>query len=347
MIAEKLKDDTVIEHPRSFFNEAKITCMSLSLRLAILEDHPTTDEFPSVLLVDDLLISLDMPFRRMVIKQLLTYTTRFQTFIFTHDRAFFHLVKSEIEQTGNTDDWKFYSLYSNRNEEGYLEPVLVSEKNYIEKALEHLSMFEIPAAVNALRKSAEKSLKNILTSNDILKIISHHGFCNLSNMIDIFKQKYADLLGLKVLAAHLQDDRQLLLNPFSHDDIDTPFYREELKRTLEEIETLAGIQKTIIVKYEDVRVTTYKLSVTKDGASVDCDILFLEQFVSFQYDGNIYYQNPKVQVCSSTHPKITAKEWGVDKLFNEMCYRVGHNKETKPNVIDCIFDMAGNKIADK
>ncbi len=345
--SEKLKDDTVIEHPHSFFNEAKITCMSLSLRLAILEEHSATDEFSSVLLVDDLLISLDMPLRRVVIKQLLTYTARFQMFIFTHDRAFFHLVKSEIEQAGNTDDWKFYFLYSYRNEEGYLEPVLVTEKSYIEKALEHLTMFEIPAAVNALRKSAEKSLKDILALNEILEIIYHHRFCNLSNMIDIFRKKYANLLGLQALAAHLQDDRQILLNPFSHDDIDTPFYRKELDRTLEEIEILARIQKTIIVKYEDVRVIKYRMSVSKDSIAVDCEILFLEQFASFQYDGNIYYQNPKVFVFSSSHPKITVKEWGLNKLFNEMCNRAGHNSNTKPNLIDCIFDMAGSKIVVK
>lgn len=42
-------------------------------------------------------------------------------------------------------------------------------------------------------------------------------------MIEIFRNKYAKLLGLESLAAHLQDDRKLLLNPFSHDDIETPF----------------------------------------------------------------------------------------------------------------------------
>lgn len=105
MTSSLLANNALIEHPRSFFNEAKITCMALALRLAILEDHATTDEFPSVLLIDDLLISLDMPFRRMIIKQLLTYSSRFQTFIFTHDRAFFHLVMSEIKQLGNTDEW--------------------------------------------------------------------------------------------------------------------------------------------------------------------------------------------------------------------------------------------------
>lgn len=97
MISDHLVDKSLIEHPRSFFNEAKITCMALALRLAILDNHPTTNEAPSVLFVDDLLISLDMSFRRKIIEILLTYTNKFQTFIFTHDRAFYHWYGAKLE----------------------------------------------------------------------------------------------------------------------------------------------------------------------------------------------------------------------------------------------------------
>ncbi len=89
--------------------------MALALRLAILESHPTSLEAPSVLFVDDLLISLDMPFRRKIIEILLTYTNKFQTFIFTHDRAFYHLVASEIKIKGCQNDWKKYELYMQSN----------------------------------------------------------------------------------------------------------------------------------------------------------------------------------------------------------------------------------------
>lgn len=286
MTSSLLVNDALIEHPRSFFNEAKITCMALALRLAILEDHATTDEFPSVLIIDDLLISLDMPFRRMIIKQLLTYASRFQTFIFTHDRAFFHLVISEIKQLGKTNDWTSFNLYVKKDDTGCLQPALILEEGYIAKA--HLHMLEIPASVNALRKAAENILKNILSQNEILQIIFEQGYCNLSKMIGIFQNKYAKLLGLELLAAHLQDDRKLLLNPFSHDDIETPFYRRELEKTIEEIELLGRIHKNVIVDYEKVRTVEYKMRVTKDGTSNEVTILFLEQFNSFEYNGNIY-----------------------------------------------------------
>lgn len=345
MTSSLLANDALIEHPRSFFNEAKITCMALALRLAILEDHATTDEFPSVLLIDDLLISLDMPFRRMVIKQLLTYSSRFQTFIFTHDRAFFHLVMSEIRQLGNTDEWKTFNLYVKKDDTGCLQPALVLEESYIAKAKAHLHMLEIPASVNALRKAAEKILKNILSQNEILQIIFEQGYCNLSKMIDVFGNKYAKFLGLESLAAHLQDDRKLLLNPFSHDDIETPFYRRELEKTIEEIEQLGRIHKNVIVDYEKVRTVEYKMRVTKDEESNDVTIMFLEQFNSFEYNGNIYYSNPKVFVRDSYNEgQIQCKEWGLNKLLDRMCHYIGHNAATKQKIQDCLYDMGGNLL---
>ena len=345
MTSPLLVDGSPINHPRSFFNEAKITCMALALRLAILEDHATTEEFPSVLLVDDLLISLDMPFRRMVIRQMLTYSNRFQTFIFTHDRAFFHLVKSEIERSGNLEEWLSLDLYAKESIAGNVEPAIVEENDYIENAKYHFQMLEIPASVNALRKAAEKVLKYILAPNDIMQIIINQGYCNLSNMIGTFKQKYAGVLGLETLAAHLQDDRKLLLNPFSHDDIETPFYRREMEQTIKDIELLGKIRKNVIVGYEKVRTDEYKLTVTKDATSHEVAILFLEQHISFELEENVYYNSPKVSVRSSYDDReIKCKEWGLAKLFDRMCHFVGHNAATRPKLADCLFDKNGNQV---
>lgn len=345
MTSPSLVDNTTIEHPRSFFNEAKITCMALALRLAILEDHATTDEFPSVLLIDDLLVNLDMPFRRMVIKQLLTYTHRFQTFIFTHDRAFFHLVRSEIELSGNTTEWNALDLFAKENAGGCENPVLVDEKNHIEKARYHLQKLEIPAAVNVLRKAAEKALKDILTPNDLLQIILNQGFCNLNQMIGAFRANYAKVLGLESLAAHLQNDRKLLLNPFSHDDIETPFYRGELEQTIEDVALLEKIHKTVIVSYDKVRNDEYRIVVANDVESFEVTLWFLEQYVSFELNGSTYLKSPKVLVRSSSHATmIPRKEWGLNKLFERMCHHAGFNADTKPQMEDCLFDMSGNKI---
>lgn len=89
---QNIQDKSIITHPKSFFNEAKITCMALALRLSILERRPGSSQSASVLFIDDLLISLDMSFRKHVIRILFdNYVGRYQIILFTHDRAFFIL----------------------------------------------------------------------------------------------------------------------------------------------------------------------------------------------------------------------------------------------------------------
>lgn len=343
MSSALLVDNSTIEHPRSFFNEAKITCMALALRLAILESHPNTPNFGSVLLIDDLLISLDMPYRRTIIKHLLPYTQRFQTLIFTHDRAFFHLVKSEIDQMGEIESWKTLELYSEQSA-GIEKPRLFESKTHIEKSKNHLHQFEIPESVNELRKAAEEIFKELLSTSDLMQIRMNSGFCNLNGMIQTFSSKYGQVIGKQNLFARLQNGRKLLLNPFSHDDVETPFYRRELEQVIRDIEELQTIEKKVYVAYDDVRTKEYKMVVKKDAVEVKTDILFLEQYVGFTTDGGEFKMNPKVKVFFSSTDKIKCKEWGLTKLFKEMCNRAGHNAATKPALEDCIFDASGNKL---
>lgn len=343
MSSALLVDNSTIEHPRSFFNEAKITCMALALRLAILESHPNTPNFASVLLIDDLLISLDMPYRRTIIKHLLPYTQRFQTLIFTHDRAFFHLVKNEIDQMGEIENWKTFELYSEQNAE-IANPKLFESKTHIEKSKAHLHQFEIPESVNELRKAAEEIFKNLLSTSDLMQIRMNSGFCNLNGMIQTFSSKYGKALGKENLFARLQNERKLLLNPFSHDDVETPFYRRELEQVIKDIEELQTIEKKVYVDYNDVRTKEYKMVVKKDAVEINTDILFLEQYVGFTTDGGEFKMKPKVFVRSSSTNKIQSKEWGLTMLFKEMCNRAGHNAATKPALEDCILDASGNKL---
>lgn len=250
LTSPNVKDNSPIKHLHSFFNEAKITCIALALRLAILESHPQADDAASILFIDDLLISLDMPLRRKVIDVLLDYADRFQLIIMTHDRAFFHLIYSEITILGKENDWKKYQLYINESNICE-EPVLIENARPLQKAKQFLSQHEISASVNAARQAAEKVLKALLPMNRILDL-SYLGQCDLNGLIQQFVKLASDI-GLPNPATHLQDARQLLLNPFSHDDIETPFYKEELKLIIKEMEELQKIDRTVIVDYPDVR----------------------------------------------------------------------------------------------
>lgn len=331
-----LEDKSIIEHPRSFFNEAKITCMALALRLAILESHPTSLEAPSVLFVDDLLISLDMPFRRKIIEILLTYTNKFQTFIFTHDRAFYHLVASEIKIKGCQNEWKKYELYMQLNN-GIPEPFLIEPKTPLEKAKMLLHNLEIPASVNAARRAAEQELKRLLPTNLIFNEKSQTFQCDLNGLIERYC-RFAKNIGLPDVIPHLQDERKLLLNPFSHDDINTPFYRNELDFTIQEIENLSRISRRIVVKAKDVYEKEYLFRIEKDGTLYDFTIIFKEMFYEYEYSGNKYFNGAKINIKASSIADIECIDWGLKQFFKKACHYIYHNTNNLPKLMECLRD---------
>ena len=335
MKSDHLVDTSVIEHPKSFFNEAKITCMALALRLSILENHPAPVDAVSTLFVDDLLISLDMSIRREVIRILLSYVDNRQVFILTHDRAFFHLVWEEIELSRKKDDWKKCELYI---KDGNIpKPHLILNKSPLEEAEMHLQHREMAASVNAARRAAEKELKRLLPVNMVLNANTQTYQSNLNSMIQCFVSLAKDM-NLDGVAPHLNGERKLLLNPFSHDDIYTPFYRNELEMSIRDIENLSKITGGVVVDYQDVRNKEFRIKMDKDGVFYEIIIKFNERLYRYEYEGKVYYNSAKVNVISSTIHGIDCKEYGLRKLYKKMCQKIYGGTHAAPSMTDCLTD---------
>lgn len=337
MNSDKLVDTSEIKHPHTFFNEAKITCMALALRLAILESHPTSDQTASVLFVDDLLISLDMPVRRKVISVLLDYSDRFQMFIFTHDRAFFHLVDDEIRIRKEVDKWEKYELYVD-DDNGIDKPCLIHNAPYLEKAKQFLYQLEIPASVNAARKATEDVLKQLLPKNQLYSF-SETGMLDLNGMIQKFEELKKSI-GLGGVAIHLDSARKFLLNPFSHDDVSTPFYKEELKQVIKEIEQLYKIERKDIVGYKDVKSKEIELKLEnkQNNCCFAGTILFKEVFPIYKYEDNVYMHFPFVELKTSSDPALkVGLEDRLNKLFARVASTLHINAANRPAIKDCLF----------
>lgn len=338
MLSNALVNSDPIIHPRSFFNEAKITCMALSLRLAILSSHPSSGDAASVLFIDDLLISLDMPLRRKVIKVLLPYSNRFQMFIMTHDRAFYNMVSNEIDILGEQNNWEKCELYVDE-ENGVEKPTLIISKNPLEKAKLFLSQHEVSASVNATRRAAEKVLKKLLPNN-LGTNTSNLGKSELCSLIDHFNN-LKKKIQLPNVAPHLQEERQLLLNPFSHDDIETPFYRNELKAVIKEIEELNKICRKQILESRLIHSTPFLFKMTNPSVNsnnFEGEFVFLDGMSKYVYNGIEYYLYPQIYLTSSSDEhSIKCKEWGLKALYKKVVNLLGYNTQTAPKIFDCIF----------
>lgn len=139
-----------ISRPQTFLNEAKLTQLALSVRFAasLVNLH---DSDIKLLVLDDLLVSLDMSNRMKVVQILLSESFEgYQKIILTHDLGFFR----EFRRTIGADhaDWSFVRF------EGAEETGIAckSEKSDLEKAEDYLSGHNLDEAAVCLRKAAEE-----------------------------------------------------------------------------------------------------------------------------------------------------------------------------------------------
>ncbi|MBK9729010.1 MAG: hypothetical protein IPO86_12925 [Saprospiraceae bacterium] len=225
-IPEYENEKDALHKPHSFLNEAKLSALAISIRLAILTEKRQADCLKFIIL-DDLLISLDMRNREKVLELLLSadFIDNYQIIILTHDRMFYQMAKHKIDIL-EQDNWKYIEMYETKDELGNSKPHIKPSKTYLEKAEDFYKSNNLPEAANNLRKAGEEFCKKILSKKqtisedysdfDLSGMIEH--CLNFSVMNDL-QHKYFN---------QLDKFRKFLLNSGSHDDYDTPMFKSEI-----------------------------------------------------------------------------------------------------------------------
>lgn len=142
-------------------NEAKMSALNTAIYFAsVMKKKPGIP----ILVLDDLMISLDMSNRAKMLDFLLdksNFDDEYQIFIFTHDRAFFETTKRILDRR-KLGEWKYYEMFVDTKKEGdvLLESPFVKEFSqpygYAELAKEHFDKREYPPTANYLRKEVER-----------------------------------------------------------------------------------------------------------------------------------------------------------------------------------------------
>lgn len=143
----------VIKRTQSFLNEAKLTQLALSVRFAasLVNLHESDLK---LLVLDDLLVSLDMSNRMKVVEILVSATfDNYQKIILTHDLGVFREFRRIIGPSHT--DWCFVRL------EGDASKIFTcqSQKTELQKAEEYLHGHSLDEAAICLRKAAEDTAK--------------------------------------------------------------------------------------------------------------------------------------------------------------------------------------------
>jgi hypothetical protein len=222
--------DKQIQEYHTFLNEARLSALAVSIYFASIKNlfDALENETLKILVLDDLLISLDMSNRLKLLSILKNEFADFQIFFFTHDKELFELYKNKM-------DWKKYELYLDDSEEIH-KPILKIGKSEIERAKEFFVKKDYDCCALLLRKGFEKVLKAYLTPREQLD--KNCNELDLASLTGRAISKSSD--ESKLILEKLNSDRKHILNPLSHNDT-RPIYSEELKSAMADLEKLKGL----------------------------------------------------------------------------------------------------------
>ena len=334
-----------IHHPRSFFNEAKLTRMALALRLAVFDRKLQSDDCAKVIFVDDLLISLDMSNRLLVVQELLNYANRYQLFIFTHDRTFYDLIHDSIVQRNAANDWSYYEMYAideQVSEDNIPEPWMKEKQNYLQQARSFFSDYEYHASANSLRKECEKQLLRLYPRNWTL-CAKNDGTVSVLNLNGLDQKLYQfyDRFGTeRIFTPNIDQYRSRILNPASHNDSKAKVFRLELTLAIEEISQFEKINKLKLVSEDDISVREFVMEINENGKHVIIDFVPLEQWSKLEYLGKTYFEDIEIKVINKVGFNPGSDELAVRKLWRDVCRFTGQIEGAFPLMETVIFDRA-------
>lgn len=170
-----------IRRIQSFLNEAQLTRIAIAIRIGALRTRVQSTQY-KILVLDDMLISLDMSNRMDVVRIILNkeskasleYFDDFQKIILTHDKAFFNL----IQRNTDDEDWMYYKF--SKDQDKNEAPRIKEDESHLQKAIKYLEEDEFDNCGNELRREAEKILTQFLDPE--MKNL-HKEFTSLSEKI--------------------------------------------------------------------------------------------------------------------------------------------------------------------
>ncbi len=232
-----------VHRPQTYFNEAKLTQIALSVRFSLLDDS-IRPPFPGQFLaLDDLLISLDMSNRDKVLDIILrVFAPKYKIYLFTHERSFFNLIKRRIEYQYDKTEWVFSEAYMQNKEVTKSDDSKVNipttniypSNTFLSQAIYHQTNFppDYPASANYLRKEIEDILTNYLPK-EIIKNQDGTTKIKLNDFINSAIKFYHSLNLDITLLNKVNEFVPVMLNPLSHKDLSSEVYKVEIDKIIE------------------------------------------------------------------------------------------------------------------
>lgn len=265
----------VVARPQSFFNEAKLTQIALSVRFAFtLQRIGLYDG--QILALDDLLVSLDMSNRDKVLNIILDlFAKNYKIYLFTHEKNFFDFCLYKILQYNDKANWDIKEIYE-PNDLSSKPTIISSEYSYFEKAEKYFKAKDFVATSLYLRKDFEKTVKERLPKEYARTVDGEYH--NLAHYWKLFREHYKNLkIDMDIVSptmnTYFEQSKTFILNKQAHHNLSVPVYTHELKKVfsiLSEIKNTYPIPETKIILSKGMSL---KFSHSAQNYSMEFELL--------------------------------------------------------------------------
>lgn len=321
-----------IKKPQSFLNEAKMSAVAIAIRLAIIDQRIGTavPDALKVLVLDDLMISLDMGNRDKLMDLLLDdFANRYQILFFTHDRMLFDFVDYKIKQHKQHAKWLRKEMYVGEDDITKQEyPVIIDGEcdPYI-KAQKYYNAKDYVASALYIRKTLEDFIVNLLPEEYCKNADGR--FVELNTLWNKLL-KYSNSIPENIKRRFSQS-KLMVLNPSVHyQKLSFPIYKKELSDAIDLIKDLRALSisvKTLLIDTESTLIFKHPSQNYTFEFSLKQKMIRGEQenplctIKTWQYNGIEFYDF--INNIHGNPPK--KKEYKLNKMIDNLSLIPGLN----------------------
>jgi hypothetical protein len=209
--------------PQNFLNEARLSALAIAIYLAarLTCVPPKGAGGLKLLVMDDLLISLDSSHRRPVLDAIAELFEDWQIILLTHDRYWFELAREQLAK----DRWSVVEVYERLDGDGLLVPLVrpVSD-NAVEETIKQASMFlkdnHPAAAANYARSACELALRRFCVKRSVpFPYFEDTSRPDLNELLTTAKKYFIGDPARHGALVALEPHKRYVLNPLSHDPL--------------------------------------------------------------------------------------------------------------------------------
>ncbi len=287
--------DVNIRRPQTFLNEAKMSALATAIRLAILDSRISSEasDAMKILVLDDLMISLDFGNRNSLLNVLLKkYYSQYQLLIMTHDRSFFDCVLNHIQDDTHLKNWMILELYEGFDGDKSI-PVLQQYDAPLSKAYAYYKGDNRPIDYNACGNNQRQALEELFKkqfvsygakdkNGELIKVDK----LMIDGCISLAREIYP-VIGFETdLLDELDIYRKQSLNPTSHHNPKTNYYKAEIDRTFQIINLLGNYQIRPLISHDEIINLTI---ACEDGSVEEYRIQLLNDILMYKKPDGIFY----------------------------------------------------------